>query len=77
MFYVIYIFAPIVFLALFSHFSPKHALLSVPICILLDLGLFWNDFVYYESRPLAIMFTVIQAVIVTVSALAVKENDND
>ena len=72
MFYVIYIFAPIVFLALFSHFSPKHALLSVPICILLDLGFFWNDFAHYESRPLVIMFTVVQVIIVTVSALIIK-----
>lgn len=72
MFYVIYIFVPIVFLTLFTYFSPKDALLSVPVCILLDLGFFWNDFAYYESRPLVIMFTVVQVIIVTVSALIIK-----
>ena len=77
MFYIIYIFVPIIFLALFSHFSPKDALLSVPICILLDLGFFWNDFAYYESRPLVILLTVVQAVIVTVCALIIKSKEQN
>ena len=72
MFYVIYIVVPIIILALFDHFAPKKSLISVPICMILDIVFFWKEFSYYEARPLAIMFTVVQTIIVIIFATNIR-----
>ena len=72
MFYVVYILLPIIILALFEHFASKQVLLCVPICILFDLVFFWHEFSYYEARPLIIMCTVVETIVVIIFALNIR-----
>lgn len=71
-FWVVYVIAPVMLLLLFGRLIPRWAPLAILICSVLDLLFFLDDFLYYEARGFALLFTGIQIVIVAVCALAIR-----
>lgn len=71
-FWAVFAFIPVIVLLLFFCLKPRLALWSVPICAVLDVLFYTGDFLYYESRPLGLLFAAVQAAVVAVLALAVR-----
>ena len=45
---------------------------SIPLTVLLELFINWDNFMYYESRGLMILFTLAQAAVMAVFILLLK-----
>ena len=61
---------PIVLLVLFALFRPKLAPLTALICPVLDLILYWREFLYYEGRPFILLFMSLQLIFIAAACLA-------
>lgn len=71
MLYAVYILILGAALVITQRFIPKYPLLSVPMCILMDLVIYWEYFSYYESRPMMILLTFVQAGLAVVFAVGI------
>lgn len=45
---------------------------SIPLTVILELFINWDNFMYYESRGIVILFTLAQAAVMTVFILLLK-----
>ena len=72
----IYIILPILFLIIFYNFAIKWAVVSLPICIILELILFLDAFIDPESIPILLYFTVMQVIFFGFISLVVSAQDN-
>lgn len=71
-FWTVFVLIPVLLLLLFFFWKPRLALWAVPICAALDFLFYMGDFLYYESRGLALLLTAVQAAAVAALALAVR-----
>jgi len=60
---------PIVLLILFALFRPKLAPLTALICPAADLMVYWQEFLYYESRGILLLFMGFQFVFIAAACL--------
>lgn len=72
LFLAVYVLAPIAILLVFLFWQPRHALWSVPISTVPFLLVYWRDFLYYESRRLALLFLAVQATVTAILALVIR-----
>lgn len=71
-FLAVFVLAPAVALLFFCFLRPRSALWAVPICAGLDLLVYMAEFLYYESRPLALLFLAIQAAAIAFCVLLIR-----
>ena len=69
-FYGFWLGIPMVLLILFALFRPKLAPLTVLICLALDLIMYWQEFLYYESRGILLLFMGFQLTFISTACLA-------
>ena len=69
LFYVFWLGIPIVLLILFALFKPKLAPLTALICPAADLMVYWQEFLYYESRGIVLLFMGLQFVFIAAACL--------
>ena len=60
---------PVVLLILFSLFKPKLAPLTLLICPAADLIVYWQEFLYYESRGIVLLFMAFQLTFIAAACL--------
>lgn len=71
LFWLVYILVPMVLLLLFALYKPRLSILTVPVCAILDFVFFLKDFLYYEGTIIMLIFTAVQAVVVSALALGI------
>lgn len=71
-FLAVFVLAPVIVLPALCLWRPRRALCAVPICAGLDLLVYMGEFLYYESRPLALLFLAIQAAAIAFCALLIR-----
>ena len=73
-----YLLSPVVFLltfilpVVFYFVSRKYVWWSILLAILAELILNWDNFLYYESRGLMIVFTFVQIAVMAIVILLLK-----
>ena len=72
MFYLIFIVLPILLLILFGLKRPRLTPLTLLICPIMDILMYWQDFLYYEGRPFILLFIAIQAILITIPAFLIR-----
>lgn len=60
---------PIVLLILFALFKPKLAPLTALICPAADLMVYWQEFLYYESHGIVLLFMGFQLTFIAAACL--------
>lgn len=68
-FYLFWLGIPVLLLILFALFRPKLAPLTLLICPVLDLIVYWQELLYYESRPFILLFMAFQFVFIAAACL--------
>ena len=71
-FYGFWLGIPIVLLILFALFRPKLAPLTLLICPAADLIVYWQEFLYYESRGILLLFMGFQLVFMAAACLTLR-----
>ena len=51
---------------------PRSVWFSIAAAVVLDLILYWNEFSYYESRPVALLLMLVQIIVMTLIILMLK-----
>ena len=69
-FYGFWLGIPMVLLILFALFRPKLAPLTLAICTTADLMVYWQEFLYYESRGILLLFIGFQLTFISTACLA-------
>ena len=72
MFYLIFIVLPILLLILFGLKRPRLAPLTLLFCPIVDILMYWQDFLYYEGRPFILLFIAIQAILTAIPAFLIR-----
>lgn len=72
-FFLTYIVSSLLLSLVFCLILKKHTFLSIPLAIVIDLLVYWDDFVYYESRNLFLFFTLSQIIIIFLITLALRK----
>ena len=72
MFYLIFIVLPILLLILFGLKRPRLTPLTLLICPIMDILMYWQDFLYYEGRPFILLFIAIQAILTAIPAFLIR-----
>ena len=72
LFYVIYLGIPLVLLLFFGLYKPKLAPLTALICSAADLIVYWQEFLYYESRGILLLFTGLQLTFIAAACLTLR-----
>ena len=73
-----YLLSPVVFLltfilpVVFYFVRRRYVWWSIPLAILAELILNWDNFLYYESRGLMIVFTFVQIAVMAIVILLLK-----
>lgn len=68
-FYLFWLGIPALLLILFALFRPKLAPLTLLICPVLDTIFYWQEFLYYESRPFILLFMALQLTFIATACL--------
>ena len=68
-FYIFWLGVPVLLLILFALFRPRLAPLTLLICPVADLLVFWQEFRYYEGRPFLLLFMALQLTFVAAACL--------
>ena len=68
-FYSFWLGIPMVLLILFALFRPRLAPLTVLICSVLDLIVYRQELLYYESRPFLLLFMAFQLTFIAAACL--------
>lgn len=68
-FYSFWLGIPIVLLLLFALFRPKLAPLTLLICSAANLIVYWQEFLYYESRGILLLFMAFQLIFIAAACL--------
>lgn len=58
--------------AAFYFIKREYIWLSLILTVLIDLLVYWDDFSYYEARPLMIIFTLAQIAVMAIIILILK-----
>lgn len=72
-FLLVFFVFPIVFLAMFGWKKPKMTLVSIPICLLIGAIVYWDELMYYESRPFILFFFGILAVVMLIVSFIIMK----
>lgn len=73
LFVIVYLLVPIAMLMFFGTKKPAHSWLAIIICPMIDVLFFYQDFMYYESRPIVILFTIVQTIAVAIVVLIIRK----
>ena len=68
-FYVFWLGVPALLLTLFALFKPRLAPLTLLLCPVIDLILYWQEFLYYEGRPFLLLFLALQLTFIAAACL--------
>ena len=71
-FYTVWFGVPLVLLLLFGFLRPRLTPLILLICPIVDMLAYWQDFLYYESRPFILLFIAIQAILIAIPAFLIR-----
>jgi len=71
-FHIVWFGIPIILLLLFGFLRPKKAPLALLVCPIVDILTYWQDFLYYEGRPIILLFIAIQAILIASPALIIR-----
>lgn len=71
-FLAVYLGIPLLLLVLLGLKCPRLAPLTIIICPVIDFIVYAQEFFYYESRPLILLFTAAQVAVVAVLSLLIR-----
>ena len=71
-FLAVYLGIPLLLLVLLDLKCPRLAPLTIIICPVIDFIVYAQEFFYYESRPLILLFTAAQVAVVAVLSLLIR-----
>lgn len=71
-FLAVYLGIPLLLLVLLGLKCPRLAPLTIIICPVIDFIVYAQEFFYYESRPLILLFTAAQVILTTIPAFIIR-----
>lgn len=72
-FYLVFFVFPIVFLAILGWKKHRWTPVSIPICLAIGAVVYWDELMYYESRPFILFFFAILAVVMLILSLIIMK----
>ena len=67
------ILVPVVLLLYFGIKKPRYIWMTIGICPIVDILSFFQDFMYYEGRPIVIVITVLHTILIAGLVIVIRK----